>query len=146
MPCLAMIRVSFDSVIEGVVSFILTPYIAIVAGLLVNLIFLSRFFADYGGADGTSDNINPSITVLAALGSLVAGSLRDIGLGISFLSITVPIIQTEIAALYCRGLIVNFGFYYLISKSLVFILFFISFILLKTPYWLACNGFIKEYL
>ncbi|VTT58082.1 unnamed protein product [Fusarium fujikuroi] len=127
MPCLAMIRVSFDSVIEGVVSFILTPYIAIVAGLLVNLIFLSRFFADYGGADGTSDNIDPSITVF--LWHIFRSQL-----------LWVPLLPTEIATLYYCSLIVNFSFYYLIPKSLIFILFFISFILLKTPYWLAYNG------
>ncbi|QGI88759.1 unnamed protein product [Fusarium fujikuroi] len=58
----------------------------IVAGLLVNLVFLSRFFSKYGGTDGTSENINPSIIgilitylqVSAALGSLIAGSLGNI--------------------------------------------------------------------
>ncbi|QGI71429.1 hypothetical protein CEK26_003769 [Fusarium fujikuroi] len=59
---------------------------SIVAGLLVNLVFLSRFFSKYGGADGTSENIDPSIIgilvtylqVSAALGSLIAGSLGNI--------------------------------------------------------------------
>ncbi|KAF9774824.1 hypothetical protein IL306_007128 [Fusarium sp. DS 682] len=192
----------------------------IVAGLLVNPVFLSRFFSEYGGADGTSDNINPSITgilvaclqISAALGSLVAGSLGDMigrkrcvriggfiyfatafiqafapgfktfvagrtlqGLGVGFLSMTVPVIQTEIAAPHRRGLMVgveytfliggyalstwvDFGFYYLIPKSeswqgpyfiqmgLAFILFSMSFILPETPRWLARNGFAKECL
>lgn len=190
------------------------------AGLLVNPVFLARFFSEYGGADGTSENIDPSITgilvaclqVSAALGSLIAGSLGDMigrkrcvrlggfiyfaaafiqafapgfntfvagrtlqGLGVGFLSMTVPVIQTEIAAPHRRGLMVgveytfliggyalstwvDFGFYYLIPKSeswqgpyfiqmgLAFILFSISFILPETPRWLARNGFAKECL
>ncbi|KAJ6439253.1 high-affinity glucose transporter [Purpureocillium lavendulum] len=148
----------------------------IIAGLLVNPVFISKFFSSYGAADGSSDNINPSITgifvaclqVSAAVGSLVSGSLGDMigrkkcvrlggfiyfftafiqafapdfrtfiigrtiqGLGVGFLSMTVPVIQTEIAAPHRRGLMVgieytfliggyalstwvDFGFYYLI--------------------------------
>ncbi|KAH6869697.1 putative MFS sugar transporter [Thelonectria olida] len=192
----------------------------IVAGLLVNPVFLSKFFSDYGGAGGTDENIDPSITgilvaclqVSAAIGSLLAGSLGDMigrkrcvrlggfiyfatafiqafapgfktfiagrtiqGLGVGFLSMTVPVIQTEIAAPHRRGLMVgveytfliggyalstwvDFGFYYLIPKSeswqgpyfiqmgLAFILFAMSFILPETPRWLARNGFTKESL
>ncbi|KAK7421225.1 hypothetical protein QQX98_002355 [Neonectria punicea] len=192
----------------------------IVSGLLVNPVFLSRFFSDYGGADGTDDDINPSVTgilvsclqVSAAIGSLIAGSLGDMigrkkcvrlggfiyfvtafiqafapdfktfvigrtlrGLGVGFLSMTVPVIQTEIAAPHRRGLMVgveytfliggyalstwvDFGFYYLIPKSeswqgpyfiqmgLAFILFAMSFILPETPRWLARNGFTEECL
>ena len=55
------------------------------AGLLVNPAFLSRFFADFGGANGTSESINPTITgisvaclqVTAAIGALLAGRLGD---------------------------------------------------------------------
>lgn len=56
------------------------------AGLLVNPVFLARFFKDYGGAEGSSASINPSITGItvaclqlsAAVGSIVAGRLGDI--------------------------------------------------------------------
>ncbi|KAJ4191820.1 hypothetical protein NW759_016660 [Fusarium solani] len=192
----------------------------IVSGLLVNPVFISRFFSDFGGADGTDDHIDPNVTgilvaclqVSAAIGSLIAGSLGDMigrkkcvrlggfiyfatafiqafapdyktfvigrtlqGLGVGFLSMTVPVIQTEIAAPHRRGLMVgveytfliggyalstwvDFGFYYLIPKSeswqgpyfiqmgLAFILFAMSFILPETPRWLARNGFTKECL
>lgn len=190
------------------------------AGLLVNPIFLSRFFKVYGGADGTDDNIDPVITgifvsclqISAAVGSLLAGRLGDIigrkkcvrlggliylatafvqafapdfttfvigrtiqGLGVGFLSMTVPIIQTEIAAPHRRGLMVgveytfliggyalstwvDFGFHYLIPQNaswqgpyfiqmgLSFILFAMSFVLPETPRWLARNGFTQECL
>ncbi|RGP69697.1 mfs sugar transporter [Fusarium sporotrichioides] len=192
----------------------------IVAGLLVNPIFVSRFFKDFGGAEGISDHVNPSITgilvaclqVSAAIGSLIAGSLGDMigrkkcvrlggfiyfvsafiqafapdfktfiigrtiqGLGVGFLSMTVPIIQTEIASPHRRGLMVgieytfliggyalstwvDFGFYFLIPKheswqgpyfiqmGLAFILFAMSFFLPETPRWLARNGFTQECL
>lgn len=177
MPCLVMIKVSLN-LYRGIYC-ILTWQIGFVAGLLVNPVFLSRFVSEYGGADGTSDNIDPSITgilvaclqVSAALGSLIAGSLGDMigrkrcvrlggfiyfaaafiqafapgfntfvagrtlkGLGVGFLSMTVPVIQTKTAAPHRRGLLVgveytfliggyalltwiDFGFYYLIPKS-----------------------------
>ncbi|KAF7556021.1 hypothetical protein G7Z17_g1694 [Cylindrodendrum hubeiense] len=192
----------------------------IVSGLLVNPIFISKFFSDYGGADGTDHAIDPSMTgilvaclqVSAAVGSLLAGSLGDMigrkrcvrlggfiyfatafiqafapgfktfvagrtlqGLGVGFLSMTVPVIQTEIAAPHRRGLMVgveytfliagyalstwvDLGFYYLIPKSeswqgpyfiqmgLAFILFSMSFFLPETPRWLARNGFTDECL
>ncbi|UNI22174.1 hypothetical protein JDV02_008087 [Purpureocillium takamizusanense] len=192
----------------------------IVAGLLVNPVFLARFFRDYGGADGTSDNIDPSITgilvaclqVSAAVGALIAGPFGDMvgrkksvrvggfiyfatafvqafapdfktfvagrtvqGLGVGFLSMTVPVIQTEIAAPHRRGLMVgieytfliggyamstwvDFGFHHLIPQSeswqgpyfiqmgLAFILVAMSFVLPETPRWLASNGFPKECL
>lgn len=134
-------------------------YKGIMSGLLVNEVFIKRFYSDYGGSDGTSHGINPNligksgritlncltkitlgITVSclqlsAAIGSLLAGYLGDImgrkrcvriggfiyfamafvqgfapnlacfiigrtiqGLGVGFLSMTVPVIQTEIAA------------------------------------------------
>ncbi|KAH8204156.1 hypothetical protein TruAng_001708 [Truncatella angustata] len=190
----------------------------IVSGLLVNPIFISRFFSDYGGADGTSHNIHPAVTgilvaclqVTAAIGSLIAGRLGDMigrkkcvrigafiyvatafiqafapgfktfvagrslqGLGVGFLSMTVPVIQTEIAAPHRRGLMVgieytfliggyalstwvDFGFYHLVPQNeswqgpyfiqmgLAFILFSMSFFLPETPRWLARNGFTKE--
>lgn len=195
-------------------------YLGIISGLLVNPVFVSRFFKDHGGAGGTLDHVDPSITGItvaclqlsAAIGSLVAGRLGDIigrkkcvrfggliyfltafiqafapnltcfivgrtiqGLGVGFLSMTVPVIQTEIAAPHRRGLMVgveytflisgyalscwvDFGFYFLIPNNaswqgpyfiqmgLAFILFSMSFILPETPRWLARNGFLKESL
>ncbi|KAF7527876.1 hypothetical protein G7054_g10310 [Neopestalotiopsis clavispora] len=190
----------------------------IVAGLLVNPTFVARFFADYGGAGGTSDHVDPSVTgilvaclqISAAVGSLIAGRVGDIvgrkkcvrfgafiyfatafiqafapnfttfvigrtlqGLGVGFLSMTVPVIQAEIAAPHRRGLMVgieytfliggyalstwvDYGFYYLIPNNtswqgpyfiqmgLAFILFSMSFILPEMPRWLARNGFAAE--
>lgn len=132
----------------------------IMSGLLVNEVFIKRFYSEHGGSEGSTDGVNPSligkitpifflvkysfrysgITVSclqlsAAIGSLTAGYLGDIigrkkcvriggflyfamaflqgfapnlacfiagrtiqGLGVGFLSMTVPVIQTEIAA------------------------------------------------
>jgi len=190
------------------------------SGLLVNPIFVSRFFSQYGGADGSTASINPSITGIAvsclqlsaAVGALMAGRLGDIigrkkcvriggfiyffsafiqifapgfatfvagrtvqGLGVGFLSMTVPIIQTEIAAPHRRGLMVgieytcliagymlscwvDYGFNFLlpgkiswqgpfiIQTVLSFILLVMSFFLPETPRWLAANGFTQESL
>lgn len=190
------------------------------SGLLVNPVFVSRFFRDYGGADGTTNGVNPTITgisvaclqLTAALGALVAGWLGDIigrkkcvriggfiyfasafiqifapdfasfiagrtiqGLGVGFLSMTVPIIQTEIAAPHARGLMVgieytfliagymlscwvDYGFNFLLPSEmswqgpfiiqiiLSFILVAMSFFLPETPRWLAKNGFQQECL
>jgi MFS family permease len=130
------------------------------AGLLVNPVFISRFFSDFGGADGTTDAVNPSITGIsvaclqasAAIGALIAGRLGDMigrkkcvrfgafiyffsafiqlfapnfatfvagrtiqGLGVGFLSMTVPIIQTEIAAPHRRGLMIGIQYTMLIG-------------------------------
>lgn len=124
----------------------------IMSGLLVNPVFIAKFFSEYGGADGTTTNVNPTITGIsvaclqasAAVGALVAGRLGDMigrkkcvrigafiyffsafmqmfapgfncfvagrtiqGVGVGFLSMTVPIIQTEIAAPHRRGLMVG---------------------------------------
>jgi MFS family permease len=149
------------------------------AGLLVNPVFVERFFKDHGGADGSADSVDPSITGItvaclqlsAAVGSITVGRLGDIigrkrcvaiggfiyfatafvqafvlnltcfivgrtvqGLGVGFLSMTVPIIQTEIAAPHGRGLMarveytfliegymlstwVDYGFYFLIPSN-----------------------------
>ncbi|KJK75138.1 hypothetical protein H634G_09484 [Metarhizium anisopliae BRIP 53293] len=190
------------------------------SGLLVNPVFVARFYRDYGGADGTTSKVNPSITGIsvsclqlsAALGALIAGPLGDMvgrkkcvrlgafiyffsafiqifapgfdafvvgrtiqGLGVGFLSMTVPIIQTEIAAPHRRGLMVgieytfliagymlscwvDYGFNFLLSGSmswqgpfiiqivLSFILLSMSFFLPETPRWLAKQGFMKESL
>lgn len=190
------------------------------SGLLVNPVFVSRFYADYGGADGSTANVNPSITgisvsslqLTAALGALISGYLGDVigrkkcvrlgafiyfftafiqmfatnfatfvagrtiqGLGVGFLSMTVPIIQTEIAAPHRRGLMVgieytfliagymlscwvDYGFNFLLPSSmswrgpfiiqiaLSFILLFMSFFLPETPRWLAKQGFHQESL
>lgn len=190
------------------------------SGLLVNPVFVSRFYKDYGGADGNADGVSPTITgisvaclqLTAALGALVAGWLGDIigrkkcvriggfiyffsafiqifapdfatfvagrtiqGLGVGFLSMTVPIIQTEIAAPHARGLMVgieytfliagymlscwvDYGFNFLLPAALSwqgpfiiqivlsFILIAMSFLLPETPRWLAKNGFQKECL
>ncbi|RDW67546.1 elf1-domain-containing protein [Coleophoma cylindrospora] len=192
----------------------------IMSGLLVNPIFVSRFYKNYGGADGTTDNVNATITGIsvsclqlsAALGALIAGRLGDMigrkkcvriggiiyffsafiqifapdfgtfvagrtiqGLGVGFLSMTVPIIQTEIAAPHARGLMVgieytfliagymlscwvDYGFNFLlpsnmswigpfiIQLALSFILVIMSFFLPETPRWLAKNGFEQEAL
>ncbi|KAB8076114.1 putative MFS sugar transporter [Aspergillus leporis] len=192
----------------------------IMSGLLVNPVFVSRFFKDYGGADGTTAAVNPSITGIsvaclqasAAVGALIAGRLGDIigrkkcvrlggfiyffsafiqifapgfatfiagrtiqGLGVGFLSMTVPIIQTEIAAPHARGLMVgieytfliagymlscwvDYGFHFMLPSAmswqgpfiiqivLSFILLAMSFFLPETPRWLAKNGFMQESL
>lgn len=190
------------------------------AGLLVNPVFVRRFFSDHGGSDGNHSGVDPSITgitvaclqVSAAVGSLLAGRLGDIigrkkcvriggfiyfvcsfiqafspnlacfifgrtlqGVAVGFLSMTVPVIQTEIAAPHRRGLMVgveytfliggyalscwvDYGFFfalpsnvswqgpYFVQMGLSFILFAMSFFLPETPRWLARNGFEKESL
>jgi MFS family permease len=190
------------------------------SGLLVNPVFVKRFFSDYGGADGSTSAINPTITGIsvaclqasAAVGALIAGRLGDIigrkrtvrlggfiyffsafiqifapgfatfvagrtiqGLGVGFLSMTVPIIQTEIAAPHARGLMVgieytcliagymlscwvDYGFHFMLPDAmswqgpfiiqilLSFLLVVMSFFLPETPRWLAKNGFMKESL
>ncbi|KAL2064669.1 hypothetical protein VTL71DRAFT_3807 [Oculimacula yallundae] len=192
----------------------------IMSGLLVNEVFISRFYGSYGGADGTTIGVNPNligITVSrlqlsAAIGSILAGYLGDVmgrkrcvrfggfvyftmafvqgfapnlsvfivgrtiqGLGVGFLSMTVPVIQTEIAAPYRRGLMVgveytfliggymlscwvDYGFNFLlpdhtswqgpysVQMGLSFILFAMSFFLPESPRWLARNGFTREAL
>lgn len=194
--------------------------IGIMSGLLVNQVFITRFFKDYGGADGTTTAVDPAITGIsvaclqaaAAVGSLIAGRLGDMigrkkcvrvgafiyffssfiqifapdfatfvggrtvqGLGVGFLSMTVPIIQTEIAPSHRRGLMVgieyscliagymiscwvDFGFNFLLPHHISwqgpfiiqivfsFVLFVMSFFLPETPRWLALNGFIDESL
>lgn len=190
------------------------------SGLLVNPVFVARFFKDYGGADGSTSGVDPSITGIAvaclqasaAVGALIAGRLGDIigrkkcvriggfiyffsafiqmfapgfgtfiagrtiqGLGVGFLSMTVPIIQTEIAAPHRRGMMVgieytfliagymlscwvDYGFNFLLPGKmswqgpfiiqivLSFILLAMSFYLPETPRWLAKNGFMQESL
>ncbi|KAL4938789.1 hypothetical protein BDV06DRAFT_46912 [Aspergillus oleicola] len=192
----------------------------IMSGLLVNPVFISRFFKDYGGADGSTAAIDPSITGIsvaclqaaAAVGALIAGRLGDIvgrkktvrmggfiyffsgfiqmfapdfatfivgrtiqGIAVGFLSMTVPIIQTEIAAPHRRGLMVgieytmsiagymlscwvDYGFNFLLPEKmswqgpfivqvcLAFILLVMSFYIPETPRWLAKNGFMQESL
>ncbi|KNG51550.1 general substrate transporter [Stemphylium lycopersici] len=192
----------------------------IMSGLLVNPVFVQRFFSDYGGADGSTAAVNPSITGIsvaclqasAAVGALIAGRLGDIvgrkrtvrlggiiyflsafiqifapgfatfivgrtlqGFGVGFLSMVVPIIQTEIAAPHTRGLMVgieytcliagymlscwvDYGFHFLLPDHiswqgpfiiqiiLSFILIVMSFFLPETPRWLASNGFTQECL
>lgn len=190
------------------------------SGLLVNPVFVSRFFKNFGGADGSTSSVDPSITGIsvaclqasAAVGALVAGRLGDMvgrkkcvrigafiylfsafiqmfapgfatfvtgrtiqGLGVGFLSMTVPIIQTEIAAPHRRGLMVgieytfliagymlscwvDYGFNFMLPSEmswrgpfiiqiiLSFILLAMSFFLPETPRWLAINGFMDESL
>jgi len=190
------------------------------SGLLVNPVFIARFYKDFGGANGSLADVNPTITgisvsslqLTAALGALIAGRLGDMigrkkcvrigafiyfftafiqmfapdfatfvagrtiqGLGVGFLSMTVPIIQTEIAAPHARGLMVgieytfliagymlscwvDYGFNFLLPSdmswqgpfiiqiALSFLLFAMSFYLPETPRWLAKNGFMKESL
>lgn len=190
------------------------------SGLLVNPVFVARFFKDFGGADGSTTSVDPSITGIsvaclqasAAVGALIAGRLGDMvgrkkcvrigafiyffsafiqmfapgfatfvagrtiqGLGVGFLSMTVPIIQTEIAAPHRRGLMVgieytfliagymlscwvDYGFNFMLPSEmswrgpfiiqiiLSFILLAMSFFLPETPRWLAINGFMDESL
>lgn len=190
------------------------------SGLLVNPVFVSRFFKNFGGVDGSTSSVDPSITGIsvaclqasAAVGALIAGRLGDMagrkkcvrigafiyffsafiqmfapgfatfvagrtiqGLGVGFLSMTVPIIQTEIAAPHRRGLMVgieytfliagymlscwvDYGFNFLLPSEmswrgpfiiqiiLSFILLAMSFFLPETPRWLAINGFMDESL
>ncbi|CAN9085608.1 unnamed protein product [Alternaria alternata] len=192
----------------------------IMSGLLVNPVFVRRFFSEYGGADGSTAAVNPSITGIsvaclqasAAVGALIAGRLGDMigrkrtvrlggliyffsafiqifapgfatfvvgrtiqGFGVGFLSMTVPIIQTEIAAPHARGLMVgieytcliagymlscwvDYGFHFMLPDNmswqgpfiiqiiLSFILVVMSFFLPETPRWLANNGFMQESL
>ncbi|KAJ5405016.1 hypothetical protein N7465_006300 [Penicillium sp. CMV-2018d] len=192
----------------------------IMSGLLVNEIFIARFFKNYGGADGTTSGVDPSITGIsvsclqaaAAVGALIAGRLGDMigrkkcvrigafiyffssfiqmfapgfatfiagrtiqGVGVGFLSMTVPIIQTEIAPPHRRGLMVgieyscliagymlscwvDYGFNFLLPDHiswqgpfiiqivLSFVLLSMSFFLPETPRWLALNGFVDESL
>ncbi|KAF7540714.1 hypothetical protein G7054_g1176 [Neopestalotiopsis clavispora] len=192
----------------------------IMAGLLVNPVWIRTFFSDYGGADGTTDNVDTNLIgitvaclqVAAALTAFASGHLCDLlgrkrcvrlggflylvtafiqafapnlacfisgrtlqGLAVGILSMTVPIIQTEIARPHRRGLMVgieyslliasyslscwvNYGFYFLvpdveswrgpfyIQMGLAAILFSMSFILPETPRWLARNGFTTECL
>lgn len=59
--------------------------LGIMSGLLVNPVFVSKFYSDYGGADGSTAGVNPTITgisvsclqLTAALGALIAGRLGD---------------------------------------------------------------------
>ncbi|KAL4876381.1 putative MFS sugar transporter [Aspergillus karnatakaensis] len=194
--------------------------IGIMSGLLVNPVFVSRFFKDYGGADGTTGAVDPSITGIsvaclqaaAAVGALIAGRLGDMmgrkktvrlggliyfasafiqifapgfatfvagrtiqGIGVGFLSMTVPIIQTEIAAPHRRGLMVgiqysmsiggymlscwvDYGFNFMLPKNMSWqgpfivqiglssLLLAMSFFIPETPRWLAKNGFMQESL
>ncbi|KAK6222276.1 hypothetical protein LQW54_000976 [Pestalotiopsis sp. IQ-011] len=192
----------------------------IMSGLLVNPVFVKRFFSDFGGANGSTAEVSPSITGIsvaclqasAAVGSLIAGRLGDMigrkrtvrlggliyffsafiqifapdfatfvagrtiqGIGVGFLSMTVPIIQTEIAAPHARGMMVgieytcliagymlscwvDYGFHFMLPDPMSWqgpfiiqiilsaILVLMSFFLPETPRWLAKNGFMQESL
>lgn len=192
----------------------------IMSGLLVNPVFVKRFFSDYGGANGSTAEVSPSITGIsvaclqasAAVGALIAGRLGDMigrkrtvrlggliyffsafiqifapgfatfvagrtiqGLGVGFLSMTVPIIQTEIAAPHARGMMVgieytcliagymlscwvDYGFHFMLPNAMSWqgpfivqiilsaLLVLMSFFLPETPRWLAKNGFMQESL
>ncbi|KAK4151688.1 general substrate transporter [Chaetomidium leptoderma] len=194
--------------------------LGIMSGLLVNPVFVKRYFSDFGGANDSTANVSPSITGIsvaclqasAAVGSLIAGRLGDMigrkrtvrlggfiyffsafiqifapgfatfvagrtiqGLGVDFLSMTVPIIETEIAAPHARGLMVgieytcliagymlscwaDYGFHimlpdamswqgpFIIQIILSAFLVLMSFFLPETPRWLAKNGFMQESL
>lgn len=58
----------------------------IMSGLLVNPVFIKKFFFGYGGANGTLDAVDPAITGIsvaclqasAAIGALIAGRLGDL--------------------------------------------------------------------
>ncbi|KAK9313983.1 general substrate transporter [Lipomyces starkeyi] len=97
------------------------------------------------------------------------------GFGVGFLSMTVPVIQSEIAAGHKRGLMVgveftfnilgyatscwvDYGFFfhlpsnmswqgpYFVQCSIAFLLLALSFVVPETPRWLAANGFATEAL
>ncbi|CAL3965372.1 unnamed protein product [Diplocarpon coronariae] len=103
------------------------------------------------------------------LGTFIVGRTLQ-GLGVGFLSMTVPIIQTEIAKPHKRGMMVGIEYTFLIGgyaascwidyafnfmlpsnvswqgpyfvqMGLAFVLFAMSFFLPETPRWLARNGF-----
>lgn len=108
------------------------------------------------------------------LGTLIAGRCIQ-GLGVGILSMTVPILQCEIAPAHARGLFVSieyiclnigyavsawvgYGFFfampseiswrgpYIVQAAIALVLIFWTFFLPETPRWLAQNGFQKEAL
>lgn len=108
------------------------------------------------------------------LGALIAGRCIQ-GLGVGILSMTVPILQCEIAPAHARGLFVSieyiclnigyavsawvgYGFFfampseiswrgpYIVQAAIALVLIFWTFFLPETPRWLAQNGFQKEAL
>ncbi|CCG83450.1 putative MFS sugar transporter [Taphrina deformans PYCC 5710] len=189
----------------------------IVGGLLVNHVFLDRFFADYMDASGEIRPVITGITVgclqlSAGFAALTCGRLCDMlgrrwcmriggsiyfgaafiqafapslgvficgrtiqGLGVGFLSMTVPVIQTEIASMHKRGMMVgieftfniigyaiscwiDYAFYfslpsniswqgpYFVQAGMAFVLVVLSIFVPETPRWLAANGFPDESL
>jgi MFS family permease len=62
-----------------------TDIAGIMSGLLVNRVFVKRFFSNFGGADGSTAAVNSSITGIsvaclqasATVGALIAGRLGD---------------------------------------------------------------------
>ncbi|KAG2370109.1 hypothetical protein BDR07DRAFT_1387791 [Suillus spraguei] len=108
------------------------------------------------------------------LGTLIAGRCIQ-GLGVGILSMTVPILQCEIAPAHARGLFVGieyiclnigyavsawvgYGFFfampseiswrgpYIVQAAIALVLIVWTFFLPETPRWLAQNGFQKEAL
>ncbi|KAF1939999.1 hypothetical protein EJ02DRAFT_445741 [Clathrospora elynae] len=108
------------------------------SGLLVNSVFVRRFFSEYGGADGSTAAVNPSIIGIsvaylqasAAVGALIAGHLGDM------------IGRKRTVRL---GGIIHFLPLYHPDPTLA-ILMVMSFFLPETPRWLAKNGFMQESL
>lgn len=194
--------------------------LGIMSGLLVDPVFVKCFSSDYGGANGSTAEVSPSITAIsvaclqasAAVGALIAGRVDDMigrkrtvrlggliyffsafiqifapgfatfvagrtiqGLGVDFLSMTVPIIHTEIAAPHARGMMVGIEYTCLIAEYMLScwvdygshfklpntiswqgpfivqillsaLLVLMSFSLPETPRWLAKNKFMQESL
>ncbi|KAH7888015.1 general substrate transporter [Phlebopus sp. FC_14] len=158
-----------------------------VQAITVSCLNITAFFASFAAAyicdvlgRRMSVRIGAIMYLIAAfiqifapnLAALIAGrSIQGIGVGI--LSMTVPVLQCEIAPGHARGLFVcieyiclnlgyavsawvGFGFFfampselswrgpYVVQAALAFILVVWTFILPETPRWLVANGFSKE--
>lgn len=59
----------------------MADFLGIMSGLLINPVFVSRFYSAYGGAEGSTEAVNQTIIgisvsclqISAAIGALIAG-------------------------------------------------------------------------